>query len=193
VFSKIGVLGRRKRRRLAGSLVLAWGLATAFGGVPRAAAQVSDPDAKAVFLDNFAKFIQWPAEAFEDTQAPLVFGVLGADPLGEALVRGVQGRKVNGRRVQVRQGRTLAEIGHCQLLYLTDSEQEHVADLLASLPPGVVTVSDMDEFARLGGMLQIAIIQLRVRFALNTARAEHSGVRISSKVLALSRIVVSRS
>ncbi len=35
---------------------------------------------KAVFLFNFTQFIDWPADAFADGQAPFIIGVLGQKP-----------------------------------------------------------------------------------------------------------------
>jgi len=42
---------------------------------------------KAVFLFNFAQFVEWPPTAFPEATAPLVIGVLGADPFGAALTK----------------------------------------------------------------------------------------------------------
>lgn len=177
-----------------GLRVCALGVLLALAGLSApVSSEVGSDQTKAVFLYNFAKFVQWPADAFQDPRAPLVFGVLGTDAFGDVLANAINGKKVNGRLVEVRHGRTLDDVGRCHILYVGGSEEENVAALLQSLNPSVVTVSEIDEFLRSGGILQIAILQNRVRFAVNTARAEQAGVRISSKVLTLSRIVVSRS
>ena len=174
-------------------LVATWALVLGLLAPARALAQVAEWDMKAAFIYNFAKFVQWPAGAFDDGRSALVIGVLGTDPIGEALDRVVQGKKVNGRLVQVRHGRSLADLGRCQIVFVGGSEEAHAADVLGALAgTSAVTVGDMDEFVQAGGILQIALIQNRVRFAINTARAERVGLKISSKVLTLSRIVVSR-
>ena len=36
---------------------------------------------KAVFLFNFAKFVEWPAAAFKDAQSSITLCILGKDPL----------------------------------------------------------------------------------------------------------------
>jgi hypothetical protein len=182
------VLGVRRLRAIAcGSLAA---LALLIGP---AASEVGVDETKAVFLYNFAKFVQWPADAFQDSRAPLVVGVVGTDAFGDVLANTMNGKKVNGRLVEVRSGRTLDALGRCHILYIGGSEEERLAQLLEAVSPSVVTVGEIDAFLTSGGILQIAIIQNRVRFAINTARAEQAGVRISSKVLTLSRIVVSRS
>src|SRR5271163_1246273 len=40
---------------------------------------------KAVFLLNFAQFTDWPTNAFDQPDSPLVIGVWGNDPFGAVL------------------------------------------------------------------------------------------------------------
>src|SRR5690242_10742668 len=85
--------------------VLRWwtAIAVAALGMKAFAAQPSPPTAeyqlKAVFLFNFAQFVEWPARAFAAPHAPLVIGVLGADPFGSYLDELVAGEKVGERAI----------------------------------------------------------------------------------------------
>ncbi len=68
-------------------------------------AQVApDPEyqLKAVFLFNFAQFVEWPASAFPNAETPLVIGILGEDPFGAYLDETVRGETVNDRPLVVR-------------------------------------------------------------------------------------------
>lgn len=56
---------------------------------------------KAAFLYNFAKFVEWPPEAFDDEDSTLVLGVLGDDPFGAAL-QSLTGKTVRGRRLTIK-------------------------------------------------------------------------------------------
>ncbi|HVV02776.1 MAG TPA: YfiR family protein, partial [Puia sp.] len=40
---------------------------------------------KAIFLYNFAQFVEWPPAAFSNNEAPLVIGVIGKNPFGDRL------------------------------------------------------------------------------------------------------------
>jgi len=51
---------------------------------------------KAAFLYNFAKFVEWPAQAFKSPSDPIVIGVLGTDPFGDALAEAVAGKTLGG-------------------------------------------------------------------------------------------------
>jgi hypothetical protein len=69
-------------------------------GGPNLSAETPPPreyQLKAVFLFNFAQFVEWPPEAFPDAQAPLVIGVLRRDPFGAYLDETVRGETMNNR------------------------------------------------------------------------------------------------
>jgi hypothetical protein len=53
----------------------------------------------------------------------------------------------------------------------------------------VFTVSDLEPFAALGGVGQLFVENGKMRFALNPASAQRAGLRISSKLLALAKVV----
>src|SRR5712691_6806881 len=57
------------------------------------AARPSEYQVKAVFLFNFAQFVDWPPEAVADSQAPLTIGVLGENPFGDVLDATVRGER----------------------------------------------------------------------------------------------------
>src|SRR2546430_1625474 len=89
----------RARAVLACALILG-------GGAMRAAAADGAPSAeyqlKAVFLFNFAQFVEWPAQASTEPDAPLVIGVLGQNPFGSYLDELVRGEKVGPHPLVVR-------------------------------------------------------------------------------------------
>jgi hypothetical protein len=53
----------------------------------------------------------------------------------------------------------------------------------------VLTVSDMDNFGRRGGMIRLVLDQNRVRFRINAEAARQNEVVISSKLLRMAEIV----
>ena len=78
--------------------------------------ELSEYQLKAVFLFNFSKFVEWPAEAFADDESPLGVGVFGNDPFGGMLDDIVQGEKVGRRALIVHRYRRVEEIGVCHIL-----------------------------------------------------------------------------
>jgi len=160
--------------------------APASGGAP------SEHQVKAAFLYNFANFVEWPDGALGPAGAPLKVCVVGTDPFGLALDEAFRDQVVQGRRVQIARGGSLAAVGRCHILFLSQSEQGRWPDLLKELDGApTLTVADGPPLVRQGGMVNFVIEAKRVRFEINRLAAEHAGLRISSKLLALARIVES--
>ncbi len=64
-------------------------------------AELTEYDLKAAFLYRFAKYIEWPAEAFAGTQTEFVLGILGEDPFGGAFDEAPTWKPINGRKFVV--------------------------------------------------------------------------------------------
>jgi hypothetical protein len=145
---------------------------------------------KAVFLFNFAQFAEWPARAFPNEKAPFVIGILGHDPFGEYLDELVKDEKVRGRSLVVRRYQDLGGAHDCHILYISRSETGHLAEIISGLQHEcVLTISDVDSFARLGGMIRFVMNGGKVRLEINVEAARAAGVTISSKILRPATIV----
>lgn len=174
---------------------LALGLLAVFG--MSAAAQASAPSreyqVKAVFLFNFAQFVDWPPAVFTEESAPLAICVLGDDPFGSYLDDIVRGEQVNSRRLTVQRFRTPEEIKGCQVLFVSRSESRHLEKTLASAREiDALTVSDAEDFASRGGMIQLTMEYGKIRLKINVDAAKASSLTISSKLLRSAEIVSSR-
>jgi hypothetical protein len=167
-------------------------LACALLAAPGQAGTPSEHQVKAAFLYNFANFVQWPEEALGPAGAPLKMCVVGTDPFGAALDDAFRHQVVQGRRVQISRGATLAAVGRCHSLFLSQSEQVRWPELLKELGNApTLTVADGPPLVRQGGMVNFVLEAKRVRFEINRGAADHAGLRISSKLLALARLVES--
>src|SRR5438046_10743513 len=74
------------------------------------AARASEAQVEAVFLFNFAQFVDWPPEAVPDSQAPLVIGILGGDPFGDLLDATVRGERRGARPFVVQRYQRVEDI-----------------------------------------------------------------------------------
>ena len=158
-----------------------------------AIASVSADDAtldvavKAAFIYNFAKFTEWPVLP---SGAPLIVCVAGDDGIATAVVGIVRGRNINGHGLEVRRSENATEWHNCHLLFIGDAVHTRSAGRLneiRTLP--VLTVSDGKGFAQEGGIVELYVENGRMRFAINTDAAARSGLRLSSRLLGLARIV----
>jgi hypothetical protein len=158
------------------------------GAVPAAVSK--EYQVKAAFLFRFAQFVEWPESAFADERSPICIGVLGDDPFGSSLEEMVSGESVGRRSFVVRRFREPEEIGACHLLFVGRSEERRLPEVFAHLrSAGVLSVSDIEDFAQLGGVIRFYLDGSRVRFEINSEEAAREGLRISAQLLDLGRIV----
>jgi hypothetical protein len=144
---------------------------------------------KAVFLFNFARFVDWPTKAFPDANSPFVIGVLGDDPFGSYLDETVRGEKVNEHPLTVQRYRRVSEIKACQVLFISRSEADHVDQILASLKGrSILTVSDTDDFVAHGGMIRLAIEKNKPRMHIKLDAVKAANLAISSKLLRVAEV-----
>jgi hypothetical protein len=149
-------------------------------------------DVKAAFLYNFAKFVDWPPAAFPDPNS-LRICVLGEDPFGKSL-QAVTDEQVGGHKLIVTRTESLAKPTGCQILFISRSERERLAQILAAVKGSpVLTVGDTDGFANRGVMINFVLEGSKVRFEINTESADRAGIKISSKLLQLAKKIVANS
>lgn len=145
---------------------------------------------KAVFLFNFAQFVEWPARAFPEPTSPLVIGVLGDDPFGAYLDDLVKDETVGRRRLIVRRYKRVSDIAECHILFVSGSEADALDQIVGSLKGrSILTVSDLPTFTRQGGMVRFVTEEGRIRLRISVVAAKASGLTISSKILRPDMIV----
>jgi hypothetical protein len=144
---------------------------------------------KALFLFNFAQFVQWPAGTFTGPDDTLNIGILGEDPFGGFLYNIVKGEKANGHPLAVQRFSRIEDVEDCQLLFVSASESKRLKNILAVMNgKSVLTVSDIEGFARSGGMIRLMMAGGKVHFRINLVSTKKARLRISSKLLRLAEI-----
>ena len=158
------------------------------------ARQTGEYQVKAVFLFNVTKFVEWPSEAFASGTTPFVVGIVGHDPFGEVLPRLAKEQTARGRRLEIRHYRAEEDHSACHVLFLSRSVAAQTEKILRRLQERpVLTVSDQENFARQGGIIEFGLVDDAVRFDINAKMAERAGLKPSSKLLAVARSVVNSS
>jgi YfiR/HmsC-like len=158
-------------------------------GAP-ARAEVDEYQLKAAFLYNFAKFVDWPPEAFTSPSDPFTICVLGENPFGKALAGVIDGRTLNGRSFQLRPIPDAQHGNTCQILFVSSSERNRFRSILGELKASaILTVGDTAGFATAGGVANLTLEGETIRIEINIGVAKQNNLRISSKLLNLARIV----
>ena len=158
-------------------------LVLAFTGAQ--AAPVPEYQVKAGFLLNIAQFVTWPSQS---SDAPFVIGILGEDPFGSYLDETVRGEKVNNRPFIIQRFRR-RDPRPCNILFISQSERDRAGQVLSNLKGRtVLTVSDIEGFTELGGMIQFFTEKNNIRMRINLDAVKASNLRVSSKLLRVAEV-----
>jgi len=175
---------RRLRATVPLAIVLAGLLA------PAAFASSLEYRVKAAFLYNFAKFIEWPPQAFPDAETPYGICLLGQDPFGGDLNAAVAGNLVEGRKLVVRRVAEPKGVSGCHILFVAASEHDRLRAILGAVGEApTLTVGEDEDFTRLGGGLRFFLSENRVRFEINLVATDRAHLKISAKLLSLARVI----
>ena len=160
------------------------------GMFPARAQTSKEYQIKAAFLFNFAQFVEWPSAAFADASAPISIGVLGDDPFGPVLEQTVEGETINHRKLIIQRSQRVADLKGCHLVFISKSEKSRLTDILDSLgSASILTVSETENFARRGGIINFYLEGNKVRFEINAEAAQRKGIKISSQLLKLGKVI----
>jgi len=145
---------------------------------------------KAAFLYNFVQFVKWPGTTFSSSDSPFYIGILGDDPFGSALSDTVAGESIDGHRLSVMRSPRIEELEGCQVIFICRSEGSNLDAILAHLKSKpILTVSELEGFAVKGGDIDFYLAGGKVRFEINPQSARQCGLKMSSQLLSLGKIV----
>ena len=161
-------------------------LAAAFSApIPSAQAQraLSEQDVKATFLYRFASFVTWPSDAFPNPQERMRICIVGADPFGALITRAAADQSAQGRTFEVDRLTDPAAARRCHIVYAVGNLAEETLHAVHGLP--VLTVTDASSGGGVRGIIHFVVVDDRVRFHVDEARAAESNLAISSRLLSV--------
>lgn len=146
-------------------------------------------DVKAAYVLNILKFVDWETEKLP-AGAPIKIVLAGSDPISDSLEKHAD-VKIGGRSLSV--VKVAADAGtfpDCQLLYIARSEKTRLAELLKNLKGSrVLTVSDIPDFSKQGGIVGFAIEKGRVKIEINVNESKRAGLKFGAKLLEVARLI----
>ena len=140
---------------------------------------------KAAFVLRFPQFVAWPAAAFA-TRSTLEICVNGPGASVTALREITAGETLNGMRLTVRDNPSERDVASCHVLVMARPSRELMAQV-AHLP--ILTVGDGAAFLDDGGIIQLKLVDRRVRFEISMPAAARAGLTLSSQLLRLAATV----
>ena len=176
-----GIRGGRVAARLLLGAALSFALLPAF-------ASSTENELKAAFIYQIAKFVDWPP-----ARGSMRLCVVGNSPFGAALET-IRGKPLNEQKLEVAHLDSGADLRECAVLFIAASAERHLERIVAlSRGGGMLTMGDTEGFAQRGVVVNFYLENGKVRFEINLDVARQTGLKISSRLLSLARIVDSPS
>lgn len=163
---------------------------------------------KAAFIYNFIKAINWPQERMGDANEPMVIGIIGRNPFGDAF-KPIENKTVRGRRLVLRYFEGPSEqnnessndrekttfdvegVRDCHILFVCSSEVGYIGRILDAVKVNsVLTVSEVDGFLKAGGIINLVPGTNQPVFDVNLTASRKVGLVISSKLLRIANKVI---
>jgi hypothetical protein len=165
-------------------------LATLHSEAPGQQTLAREYQIKAVFLFNFTQFIEWPEAAFKGPDSPLVIGILGQDPFGDYIDQTIRGEVVGNRPLVIKRFAHIGELEDCHILFFGLDTRQKTRDALGVVrSKPILTVSDTDGFARMGGTVRFYDDAGRIKIRINMKSAAEADLVVSSKLLRLADVI----
>lgn len=148
---------------------------------------------KAAFVLNIARFVSWPPESLHQQDNHLLLCLYRGNPLGGA-VNSISGKMVSGRMLQIESIQSLAESAACNILLIGEAALQKF-DAEAQKEPNrpVLTIADLTDreprMPQRNVLVTLVRNGSRIGFEINLGKSRQSGLRMSSQLLKLAKIV----
>jgi hypothetical protein len=146
---------------------------------------------KAEFIERFTRFVDWPQDANgEGGRAAFVIGVVGESAIYDHLADIVGQRKIKGRQAELLTVTDLDQVAKCDLVFIAPAASEQLPTILSRTEGlAILTVSDSEGFGERGVLINLFREGEYLRFEINRNAVSRSGLRFSSNLLRLARLV----
>ncbi len=156
-----------------------------------AVTQQSEYTIKAVFLEHFTRFVEWPESCgIADTSTPFVIAVIGESPFGSILDQIYTEQKIRNKKVEILYISTPDEITDYHILFISSSNKEILPEILSrTRNKPILTVSDTNGYAEEGVLINFILAGDKIKFEINEGAVHESGLVMSYRLLNLAKIV----
>jgi hypothetical protein len=161
------------------------------GPHPTGAQQMSEIQVKAAYLFSFAKFVKWPPEILPAPSDPIRLCILNDVSFQTQLDLIARNKSIDGHPILVILVQDIEQSRRCHELFISSTAKHNPLPILESLRgTTVLTVGETDGFVEGGGIINFIVQDDRVHFQVNQKAANQAGIRMSSQLLSLAKLVI---
>lgn len=144
---------------------------------------------KAGIVYNFLKFTDWPADVIAKNGGKLNICLFGGDPFDGYLFP-LRGKTAQQYVISITQIGEVTQTADCNMVFIHHNEENTLPRLFEFLQEKpVLTISDINNFAYLGGMVEMVKEEERVNLYINETVARNAGINIQHRILKMAKLV----
>ncbi len=145
-----------------------------------ASSQTDISRAEALFIYNFSRLIEWPANY---KTGPFVIGVLGTAPILNQLKTFTSGKQVGAQPITIKNFGSPAEISTCHILFIPFSETKYMPNILPQIAnKSTLIITEKNEAIVAGSAINFVVVGDKLKFELSPVNAEKYNIKLSSKL-----------
>jgi hypothetical protein len=160
--------------------------AFSFEGV---AQKFSSYEVKAVYLYHFAKYVNWSEE--RSLKEKFIIGLYGGDPFQGKLPLILKGKTFKDKPWEIINLENKDQLKQVDMLFVSNTKKFELIHLIEEIGDNeILTVGDnIKGFCEIGGHINFTPPEDRHRMEVNRQAVEKAGIKISSRLLAIARII----
>jgi hypothetical protein len=136
--------------------------------------------AEAMFIYNFSRLIEWPAEY---RTGPFIIGILGTSEVFNELTSYTTGKKVGFQDIEVKRFRTPEEIIKCHVLFVSFNRSNNIGDVASKLTSySTLIISEKDGALNFGSAINFVVVDNKLQFELKPDNALRYNLKVSQRL-----------
>jgi hypothetical protein len=156
------------------TIISIWLLLTAMSS------QTGIPRAQAMFIYNFSRLIEWPANY---KSGPFVIGVFGNSQTFNELSTYTASKTVGSQKITVKKFNSPSEIGTCHILFVPFGKTKQLPDLTQAIGnKSTLIIGERNGATEDGVAINFLVIGDKLKFELKPSNATSRNINMSSKL-----------
>lgn len=148
--------------------------------------EVEEYEAKAAFMYNFTKFVEWEDNSLNNTTTFNIC-ILGDSPIVEPLNELAANKKINNKKINIMKYRDADEITTCHILFIPEntSSENIKRSIQAVSVKNALIISEQKGDLDLGSAINFLIVNNKIKFEVNLNSLNRNNIKASSQLLKL--------
>jgi len=160
-------------KRLIG-LILSWFLFSSLS------LQTGIPKAQAMFIYNFSRLTEWPAEY---KLGSFIIGVFGSSPTYNELQNYTSNKTVGNQKITIKKVNTPSEIGMCHILFIPFGKTRQLSEIKQALgAKSTLIICEKNGAIDSGAAINFVIIGDKLKFEIKPSNAKSQNINLSSRL-----------